>query len=83
MNWSADSSKHKQTAATKISLAEFSEEEQTVLKILLEKKAPVMIDELSWKSSLPVSQLASILLNLEFSGILKSLPGKQYDLVKR
>jgi DNA processing protein len=83
MNWSADSTQQKPTRAVSLSLADFSEDEQTVLKLLLEKKAPVMIDELSWKSSIPLSQLASILLGLEFKGILKSLPGKQYDLVKR
>jgi DNA processing protein len=83
MNWSADNATRKAMASISLSLAEFSEDEQTVLKILIEKKAPVIIDELSWKSSLPLSQLASILLGLEFKGILKSLPGKQYDLVKR
>lgn len=83
MNWSANTSKAKNIASTSLILAEYSEQEQTVLKILLEKKAAVMIDELSWKSSLPISQLASILLGLEFKSVIKSLPGKQYDLTKR
>ena len=78
MNWDAVNPKKK--TKTSISLADFDESEQTVLKILIEKKAAVLIDELSWKSNLPVSQLASVLLGLEFKGTVKSLPGKQYVL---
>lgn len=78
MNW--DSAVPKQKATPSLSLADFDESEQAVLKILLEKKAPLMIDELSWKANLPVSQLASVLLGLEFKGVVKSMPGKQYVL---
>jgi DNA processing protein len=46
----------------------------------LQEKNPIMIDELSWKSNIPVSQLASILLGLEFKGLVQSLPGKKYKL---
>jgi DNA processing protein len=42
----------------------------------------MMIDEISWRSSLPLSQLASILLGLEFKGAIASMPGKIYKLVK-
>lgn len=79
MNWEAAVNPKKTRPA--ISLSEFDEFEQTVLKILIEKKAAALIDELSWKSNLPVSQLASVLLGLEFKGVVKSLPGKQYQLV--
>lgn len=82
MNWSINTNHSKPVESTKVTLSEFSEDEQIILKILLEKKDAVQIDELSWKSSLPISTLASILLGLEFKGVLKSLPGKQYDLVK-
>jgi DNA processing protein len=50
------------------------------LKAMLEKKGQMMIDEMSWVSNLPVSQLASILLGLEFKGVIKSLPGKLYKI---
>ena len=78
MNWDATTAKKKSKPS--LSLAEFEEPEQVVLKILIEKKAAVLIDELSWKSNLPISQLASVLLGLEFKGVVKSLPGKQYAL---
>lgn len=80
MNWEAATPPKK--VKPSLSLSEFDESEQIVLKILIEKKAPVLIDEVSWKSNLPVSQLASVLLGLEFKGVVKSLPGKQYALAK-
>ena len=80
MNWDAASPPKK--VKPSLSLGEFDEFEQVVLKILIEKKAPVLIDEVSWKSNLPISQLASVLLGLEFKGVVKSLPGKQYTLSK-
>ncbi|HMP98769.1 MAG TPA: hypothetical protein PKC24_03240 [Cyclobacteriaceae bacterium] len=38
------------------------------------------MDELSWRVQMPVYELASQLLNLEFKGAVQSLPGKQYKL---
>lgn len=78
MNWDAAEPQKKKAS---VSLAEYDENEQTVLKIMIDKKANVLIDELSWKANLPVSQLASVLLGLEFKGVVKSLPGKQYQLI--
>ena len=43
----------------------------------------ILIDELSWKSQIPLTRLASLLLNLEFDGIVKSLPGKKYKLIMK
>jgi DNA processing protein len=78
MNWEAEKTVTKKKV-TPFSLESYSEEERTILTLLLEK-SPAMIDELSWKSNLPVSQLASVLLGLEFNGVVKSLPGKMYAL---
>ena len=50
---------------------------------LKEKKGAVMIDELSFQSAIPLGILSSVLLNLEFKGLVSSLPGKQYKLVNR
>jgi len=54
-----------------------------VIERLKEKKGPVMIDELSFLSGIPLGTLSSVLLNLEFSGLVVSLPGKLYRLVNR
>jgi DNA processing protein len=76
MNWSAPID----GMQTSLELTLFEPEEQKVLTILKERNAPVMIDELSFKSDLPPSQLASLLLTLEFKNAVKSLPGKMYVL---
>lgn len=78
MNWEA-TKVMRPKKATSLTLDGYSDEEKTILNLLLEK-SPLMIDELSWKSNLPVSQLASVLLGLEFNGVVKSLPGKLYAL---
>jgi DNA processing protein len=56
--------------------------EQIVVKTLAENNNQLMIDELSWKSGIAVSQLAGILLGLEFKGIVTSSPGKVYKFLK-
>ena len=38
----------------------------------------MQIDEISQKSGLDMSELLVILLNMEFSGKIKQLPGKYY-----
>jgi DNA processing protein len=63
-------------------LDEFEPAEQRVLKILLERGNQLVIDELSWRSELPVSQLASVLLGLELKNIVSTLPGKIYKIIK-
>jgi len=77
MNWSAETT----TVAQPIfDLSVFDTDEQNVIRILKERNAPVMIDELSFKSSLSPSHLASLLLTLEFKNVVKSLPGKMFAL---
>ncbi|HMV08885.1 MAG TPA: DNA-processing protein DprA [Cyclobacteriaceae bacterium] len=77
MGWDAAKPQKKKVS---VALDGYDANEQTVLKVMIDKKANVLIDELSWKSNLPVSQLASVLLGLEFKGVVKSMPGKQYSL---
>jgi DNA processing protein len=81
MNWSIDEPK-KSKKKTSVELSSFSEDEQKVLSLLLTKNAPMMIDELTIKTALSPSKLASLLLALEFGNVIKSLPGKQFALVK-
>ncbi len=47
---------------------------------LLDNQGDMLMDEISWKTQIPVNQLASLLLNLEFEGLVKSLPGKRFGL---
>ncbi|MEQ8474878.1 DNA-processing protein DprA [Fulvivirga sp.] len=77
MNWEANNPE----AGNKLpDLSELNEDELTIVNALVEHVDGMMIDNLSWKTSLSVSQLASILLNLEFKGLVISLPGKKFKL---
>ncbi|NNC84698.1 MAG: DNA-protecting protein DprA, partial [Bacteroidia bacterium] len=58
---------------------ELSDEEKTILDILGSKEK-LDIDSIRIQSSMPVSAVANTLLNLEFNGLIKSLPGKIYQL---
>jgi DNA processing protein len=51
-----------------------------LLKILKEKET-VNVDDLSLLANLPMSKVSAHLLSLEFSGIVRSLPGKIYKLI--
>jgi len=81
MNWSVAQSP-KEADADQLNLDLFDADELAVINILKERKNPMMIDELSRKSLLPPSTLASLLLNLEFKNVVRSLPGKTYRLSK-
>ena len=59
---------------------ELNEEEKTLVDILKEK-GKTDIDTLTLFSGLPVHRISSALLNLEFDGMLKALPGKMFELV--
>lgn len=82
MNWSTDDLSSKKEVKP-VDFNSFSPDEQKVLSILNQKNAPMMIDELTIKTALSPSQLASLLLTLEFSNVVKSLPGKQFALVRK
>lgn len=56
-----------------------SDEEEILFNILKEKKE-MDIDTLRFTSNLSMSKVAAALLNMEFEGILISLPGKIYRL---
>ncbi|MES2284704.1 MAG: DNA-processing protein DprA [Bacteroidota bacterium] len=58
---------------------ELSADEELLVNVLKEKDS-VTIDDLCFATKLPMSKVSGLLLTLEFSGIVKSLPGKAYRL---
>lgn len=60
--------------------ATLSGEEQKLVDSL--EKETQNIDILSMNTSIPMSKLSAMLLDLEFRGIVKSLPGKMFTLAK-
>jgi DNA processing protein len=59
---------------------ELSEEEK-VLTDLLRTESKATIDHLAIHSNMQVSKVSSLLLNMEFRGMVKCLPGKVYQLI--
>ncbi len=69
-----------QETSVPISFEGFTQDEGQVLS-LLKKNGIMQLDELSWQSGMHFNKLANLLLNLEFQGIVRSMPGKKYGLV--
>lgn len=57
---------------------EFSDEEKRVMDCFGDKNT-ITLDDIIVGTELPTTKLASLLLNLEFDGILLALPGKRYQ----
>lgn len=80
MNWKTESQPEISKAALR-DTSSLSESEVCVIEAM-RTKSPIQIDELSWRTNIPVNQLAGILLNLEFGSWVKALPGRQYALAE-
>lgn len=80
MNWD---NAHENKKEKPVDLSLMDEGEALVFTALKMHDNPILIDNLSWQTQLSVSQLASVLLNLEFKGLVRSLPGKCYKLVDK
>ncbi len=77
LNWNLESKKSK----PKLNLNQLAPEQQMVVKKLLQySQKGLPIDDLAWQTNMQLNQLSSVLLTLEFQGIVKSLPGKKYRL---
>ncbi len=56
---------------------DLSNQEQNVLDVIRENRE-ITIDMLSFKLQMTPSEMAAVLLELEFKGLIKTLPGKKY-----
>lgn len=61
-------------------LLNLSEEEKLIVNLFSEKKS-LHVDEICQSTQFPVSKVSTYLLQLEFSNLLKSKPGKLYELL--
>lgn len=61
-------------------LLNLSEEEKIIVSLFSEKKS-IHVDEICQATQLPVSKVSAYLLQLEFSNIIRSRPGKLYELM--
>ena len=79
MSWDLNKGKEK-SEREKLLFIELTEPEQEVVNILRES-SPVHIDVFYNKMNLSPGMIASVLLELEFKGLLNEQPGKRYTLV--
>ena len=75
MNWVRD---EPPVSENEFDWSDLSLPEKKIMQIFQKAGHELLIDELSWKSQIPLNQLASHLLNLEFRGYIKALPGKKF-----
>jgi DNA processing protein len=78
LKWDQPVGKTTSIEKTVLSL-EFTEQESQILA-LFRQQPEWHIDELSWRTQIHIGKLASLLLNLEFKSIIRTLPGKKYQL---
>ena len=79
MNWKKGE-KNERRSMRDINWEALSDEEAAIVRVLLDQPEAVLIDDLSWRSQIPLNKLAINLLNLELQGIVKALQGKKYKL---
>ena len=77
MRWDKKSS---EKIVQKSLFVELTEKEQQIVDLLKEVE-DLSIDKLSQKTKLNSSKMAELMLDLEFKGLVKTLPGKRYVLV--
>jgi DNA processing protein len=77
MGW--EKTKTKNAPVQKKLFIELSNDEEILVNVLKEKDS-INIDDLCLVCKLPMSKVSGLLLTLEFSGVVKSLPGKMYRL---
>lgn len=58
---------------------EINEDEKKIIEILKDK-GDITIDLIALAANMPVSKVSVLLLNMEFNGLIKPLPGKVYTL---
>ena len=73
-NWDVE---HDLAQKQKQLFVQLDEKEQKIFEILADHEQ-LELDKLHYLSSFKIAELSSILLNLEFQGLIKSLPGKKY-----
>ncbi|MBN2520459.1 MAG: DNA-processing protein DprA [Bacteroidales bacterium] len=78
MGW--ENEVHKINPVQKKLFVELSREEKIIYDLVKENNE-ITIDVLAITSKMPVSKVSPVLLNLEFSGLVKSLPGSRYKVI--
>ena len=77
LRWDVSETNKKPISQTKL-LVDLTDEQEKIVAVLREQEHT--IDRLTVLSGYPMNKVASILLELEFDGVVSNLPGKVYKL---
>jgi DNA processing protein len=81
MNWEKQNVSNQVNIQTTLFL-DLTDEDQNIVSLLRQFADGIQLNELAIKLEMPVSKVSAMLLELEFKGILKCLPGSVYKIVK-
>lgn len=81
MNWEKQNSGTALNVQTALFL-DLSDEEQTIVNVLRQNQDGMQLNELAIRLEKPISKISSMLLEMEFKGLVKCLPGNVYKIVK-
>jgi DNA processing protein len=79
MGWDLNQQKKKKNIQLDF-FTSLNEDEKLLVEVLKEQ-GQTGIDSLASQVNIPINQVSVSLLNLEFAGVLRSLPGKMYELI--
>ncbi len=81
MNWEKHEVKSSSNIQTTLFL-DLTDEEQSIVSMLRQLNDGLQLNELAIKLEAPISKISPMLLEMEFKGILKCMPGSVYKIVK-
>lgn len=80
LGWEKTTKKRSNASQQKQLFVDLNTEEQQLVDAFNGEES-IAVDELCLKASMPMSKTTSLLLNLEFKGVVRSLPGKMYQRI--
>ena len=82
MSWEVSPSSDSKQAVQRVLFENLSDEEQTIIAHLRQFPDGINVNELTVQLNKPYNKLSSMLLEMEFKGLVKCLPGGMYRVVK-
>ncbi len=80
LGWEPES-ENNQKAIQRNLFVNLTDDEKKIIEILKSTTSEPPIDTICVKAQMPTSKVSPLLLELEFKGVLKTLPGKRYKLI--
>lgn len=81
MNWDINEKVKSKKRRNQLELFSTLNDQEKKLVEILKSNGQIAIDAIAIHADLPVSNVSATLLHLEFAGVLRSLPGKVYELI--